>query len=190
MLGRRGNTGIFMRYLSCASHLKHFRSLDVLEIDAAEGRYSAATVSTTRSMVSAADFDAKTFDGPANFLNRHACPAITGLEGQRAEIAQAPTLGNVWRPPRPDWPGRSRRPLRRGCCDFGAGRGDPGRIGSARSRWLAAVVAWDLEFTGPRQPVMIRRPQSGDIQNKTTWSHQGLFRPELRADEPVFIRIR
>ena len=73
------NTGIFMRSLSCASISKHSGPLMSSRLMPPKVGSSAATVSTTRSMVSAAISISKT-SIPANFLNRTALPSMTGFE--------------------------------------------------------------------------------------------------------------
>ncbi len=88
------NTGIFMRSLSCASISKHSGALMSSRLMPPKVGSSAATVSTTRSMVSAAISMSNT-SMPANFLNRTALPSMTGLEAKRADIAEAQHRGAV-----------------------------------------------------------------------------------------------
>ena len=73
------NTGIFMRALSCASISKHSGPLMSSRLMPPKVGSSAATVSTTRSTVSAAISMSNT-SMPANFLNRTALPSITGFD--------------------------------------------------------------------------------------------------------------
>ncbi|MGY3649020.1 hypothetical protein ACVWW2_004311 [Bradyrhizobium sp. LM4.3] len=72
-------TGIFMRSLSCASISKHSGPRMSSRLMPPKVGSSAATVSTTRSIVSAAISMSNT-SMPANFLNRTALPSITGFE--------------------------------------------------------------------------------------------------------------
>ena len=83
-----------MRALSCASISKHSGPLMSSRLMPPNVGSSAATISTTRSTVSAAISMSNT-SMPANFLNRTALPSMTGLRCQRADIAKAEHRGAV-----------------------------------------------------------------------------------------------
>jgi hypothetical protein len=72
-------TGIFIR-AAAALDLEAFRRLDVLEVDAAEGRLQRRDDLDHLLDGSGASTSMSKTSMPANFLNRTALPSITGLE--------------------------------------------------------------------------------------------------------------
>ena len=94
--------------------------LDVLEVDAAEGRLQRAMVSISLSGSCSSSSMSKT-SMPANFLNRQPLPSITGLPASGADVAQAQHRGAVGDRPRRGCRARS------GCRPRAGRRRSPGR---------------------------------------------------------------
>ena len=68
-----------MRALSLCLDVEAFRRLDVLQIDAAEGRLQRRDHRRPRDRPRGASISMSNTSMPANFLNRTALPSITGL---------------------------------------------------------------------------------------------------------------
>ena len=148
------NTGIFMRSFRRASISKHSGPLMSSRLMPPKVGSSAATVSTTRSMVSAAISMSNT-SMPANFLNSTALPSITGLEASGPILPRPSTAV-----PLETTATRLARAVSVAaspgfCGDLGAGRGDAGRIGQRQVALVGERLGGlDLQFSGLRQPVI------------------------------------
>ena len=169
-----------MRALSCASISKHSGPLMSSRLMPPKVGSSAATVSTTRSMVSAAISMSNT-SMPANFLNRTALPSITGFD------ASGPIL------PRPS----TAVPLETTATRLArivseaasagfvgnrrAGGGHARRIGEREVALVGERLGrLDLELTRPRQPVIGERRGLEIFRMGRHQFPRGLPHPEFR----------
>ncbi len=151
------NTGIFMRSFRRVSISKHSGPLMSSRLMPPKVGSSAATVSTTRSMVSAAISMSNT-SMPANFLNSTALPSITGLDAS-GPILPSPKHGGAVGDDGDQVGARGERGGFRWIVgDLGAGGGDARRIGQREVALVGERLdRLDLELSGPRKPVIRQR---------------------------------
>ena len=128
--------------------LKTLRSLDVLEIDAAEGRFQRRHRLDHALDGVGGDFDVEDVD-PGEFLEQDRLAFHDGLRGQRADIAKPQHRGTVGDHGDQIGAGGQRRRFGRIVGDFGAGRSDARRIGQREVALVGERLGGlDLEFTG------------------------------------------
>ena len=146
-----------MRSLSCASISKHSGPLMSSRLMPPKVGSSAATVSTTRSMVSASISMSNT-SMPANFLNRTALPSITGFDAERSDIAEAEHGGAVGDDGDEIGARGQRGRFRRIFGDRRAGGRNARRIGQRKVALVGERLGrLNLELSRPRQPVIGER---------------------------------
>ena len=109
-------------------HLEAFRRLDVLQIDAAEGRLQRRHHVDDAVDLLGVDLDVEHVD-PGEFLEQHRLAFHDRLAGQRADIAEPQHGGAVGDDADEIGAGRQRRGLRGVGGDGEAGDGDAGRVG-------------------------------------------------------------
>ncbi len=173
--------------------LEAFRSLDVLEIDAAEGRLQRRHRLDHPLDGVGGDFDVEDVD-PGEFLEQDRLAFHDGLGGQGADITEPQHRGTVGDHGDQVSPGGQRRRFGRIVGDFGAGRSDARRIGQREVALVGERLGrLDLEFTRARQPV-IRKRRGAEIFRigRHTLPH-GLSRPRITCRgrssfEPLALR--
>ena len=134
-----------------------FRRLDVLQIDAAEGRLERRD-HLDHPLDLVASISMSNTSMPANFLNRTALPSITGLDGQRADIAEAEHGGAVGDHGDEVLPRGQLGGLRRIGGDRLAGGGDARRIGEREVVLVAERLGrLDFELSGLAAAVIDER---------------------------------
>ena len=161
--------------------LEALRSLDVLEIDAAEGRFQRRHRLDHALDGVGGDLDVEDVDA-GEFLEQDRLAFHDGLRGQGADIAKPQHRGTVGDHGDQIGPGGQRRRFGWIVGDFGAGRSDPGRIGQREVALVGERLGrLDLEFAGPRQP-MIRQRRGAEIFRigRHALPH-GLSRPRITS---------
>jgi hypothetical protein len=147
---------MFIRSRSLRSMTKAFRSLDVLQIDAAEGGFEGGD--HLDELVGILGVDLKVEDVDAGeLLEQHRLAFHHRLAGQRADIAQAQHGGAV---------GDHRHQVAAGGIVAGgvgiggdgfARGGDAGRVGQAQVTLGGhALGGFDRQLSGPRQTVIVQ----------------------------------
>ena len=148
--------------------LETFRSADVLEIDAAEGRLERRHGLDHALDGVGGDLDVEHVDA-GEFLEQDRLAFHHRLRGQRADIAEAEHRGAVGDHGDQIGAGRQRGGFRRVLGDLGAGGGDARRIGQREVALVGERLGrLDLELSRARQPVIGQRRRNGDLQNRTT----------------------
>ena len=173
--------------------LKALRSLDVLEIDAAEGRLQRRHRLDHALDSVGGDFDVEDVD-PGEFLEQDRLAFHHGLGGQRADIAEPEHCGTVGDHRDQIGPGGQRRRFGRIVGDLGAGRRDAGRIGQCQVALVGERLGGlDLEFTRARQPVIRKRRGAEIFRIGRHALPHGLSRPRITCGgrssfEPLVLR--
>ena len=146
-----------MRRLQALLDLEAFRRLDVLEIDAAEGRLQRRDHVDELVDVLLVDLDVEHVDA-GEFLEQDRLAFHHRLGGERADIAEAEDGGAVG-DDRDEVLARGQvGRLGRVGGDRLAGRGDAGRIGERQVALVAERLGrLDLELSGPRIAVVEER---------------------------------
>ena len=134
--------------------LEAFRSLDVLQIDAAEGRLQCRDRLHHAVDRVGGDLDVEHVDA-GEFLEQNRLAFHHRLRRQRSDIAEPEHRGAVRDDGDQIGPRRQRGGLARILRDLGAGGGDPGRIGQRQVALIGKRLdRLDFEFSRPRQPVI------------------------------------
>ena len=137
--------------------LEAFRRLDVLEIDAAEGRLERRDRLDHALDFRRVDLDVEDVDA-GEFLEQHRLAFHHRLGGERADIAEAEHGRAVGDHARPDWRGGVVGGGRRIVADRQAGRGDAGRIGERQVALVAERLGrLDLQLSRCRILVEVQR---------------------------------